>query len=370
MHECFVLGHACLGGARAWCHQLLGSRAQAAPQPVLVSGRLLCAGAALRCCATMLQRVLLFALLPLAAGRHAILPENEPALTDKMDWTVDTASTAVLYSPRDTAKLFVTLRSPTTQLVAFSPDRMPIDASKLSSPSENRTIYKLLLIQRACKMASGSTKAESCYETPFDYRRPDSPDRVFEFYRYGGTGGADPNDVLMMEASAAMPNGTELPKQWRQRGFRGCPELERTCNNHRAVSMQSGNPATLRRFRRQDWSNVYYNDAEVRAARVPSPSPPPPPLSPLAGRRGSPCPSRTPRAARPEPPRGCGVARRPRPRLRPPHCPRPVLLDALAWPVYGEPHLLEPVPKELHRRGRGHALQAHRRLVPVGAAVD
>jgi hypothetical protein len=47
-----------------------------------------------------------------------------------------------------------------------------------------------------------------------------SRDRVFEFYRYGGTGGADDNDVEMMEASARQ-NRTLLNIQWQRRGFRG-----------------------------------------------------------------------------------------------------------------------------------------------------
>ena len=155
-----------------------------------------------------LRKFLLALLLTVASARHDILPNAEPALTDVDDWTVDTQSTANLYDPMDTAKLFATLRSPTTQLVVFSPDRMPIDRAKIAGSGANKTVYKLLLMQRACKMASGSTSPQSCYEEPFDYKKPMSPDRVFEFYRYAGTGGADPNDVLMMEASAAMPNGS------------------------------------------------------------------------------------------------------------------------------------------------------------------
>ena len=91
-------------------------------------------------------------------ARHAILPNSEPAINDRYDWTVDTASTANLYSPMDTAKLFVTMRSPTTQLVVFSPDRMPINGANVQGNMLNKTIYKLQLIQRACKMASGSTR--------------------------------------------------------------------------------------------------------------------------------------------------------------------------------------------------------------------
>ena len=46
------------------------------------------------------------------------------------------------------------------------------------------------------------------------------------------------------------------------RGFRGCEQIEHTCNNHRAVSMKYGHPFTLRRFKNYDWTEVFYNDAE------------------------------------------------------------------------------------------------------------
>lgn len=177
--------------------------------------------------------------LQVALTRHAVLPNEEPLLVDRKDYTVDSRSTADMYSPMDTAKLFVTLRSPTTQLVVFSPDRMPIDRTKLESPFANKTLYKFQLKQRACKMASGATSPDACYEDKFDTKRPMSLDRVFEFYRFAGTGGADPNDVLMMEASSSMASGTPLQTQWRQRGFRGCAALEAQCNNHRAVSIRT-----------------------------------------------------------------------------------------------------------------------------------
>ena len=67
-----------------------------------------------------------------------------------------------------------------------------------------------------------------------------SPDRSFEFYRFGGTGGADPNDVLMMEAASKMNGSKPLAAQWRDRGFRGCANVERQCNNHRGVSVRTG----------------------------------------------------------------------------------------------------------------------------------
>jgi len=206
---------------------------------------------------------LLFLAAP-ALARHAVLPEGEPALEDwsKSDWTVDSMSSASLYSPMDTSMLFATMRSPTTQLVVFSPDRMPIDRNKLADKFFNKSIYKLQLVQRACNMASGSTAPDTCYKEPFDYERPMSPDRVFELYRYGGTGGLHQNEVTMMEAISDMENGTSLERQWALRGFRGCEQIENTCNNHRAVSMKYGHPRTLRRFKNYDWSSVFYNDAE------------------------------------------------------------------------------------------------------------
>ena len=54
----------------------------------------------------------------------------------------------------DTAKLFVTMRSPTTQLVVVSPDRMPINRNLLESSYQNKTVYQFVLMQRACKVTT------------------------------------------------------------------------------------------------------------------------------------------------------------------------------------------------------------------------
>ena len=82
---------------------------------------------------------------------------------------------ASMYDLSETELLYVTQRSPTTQLLAVSPDRMIINRDALigtyqgdSNEKFNRTISKLALYQRACKLGPGD-RYEDCFVRPFGH---------------------------------------------------------------------------------------------------------------------------------------------------------------------------------------------------------
>ena len=208
--------------------------------------------------------------LPLAFARHQILASGEPSLVDQ-HLTVNSgyASGGVsVFEPDETAWIYATLRSPTTHLISFSPDRLPLSRSKMTRTSSlgtfNRTIQKLVVQQRACKLKTGATYA-SCYRQEFDSSSPDSEDRGFQFFRAGGTGGRSDADVAVMRG-VEQETGTSVRDQFAALGFMGLNTAEYGCNNHRAVSVDIASPNIPAQFPGIDWDDVFYNDAELGTA--------------------------------------------------------------------------------------------------------
>ena len=206
-------------------------------------------------------------LLPTVFARHQIL-SGQPSLVSH-EVTVDSGfsqGSAKIFKPDESAWIYATLRSPTTHMITFSPDRLPISRSKMQKTSSlgtfNRTIHKLVVQQRACRLKT-TASYESCYNAPFDSSMPQSKDRGYEFYRKGGTGGRSDADVAGMRG-IEQETGVNVPTQFEALGFKGLKTVENACNNHRAVSVDVAEPTIPQQYPAIDWTDIFYNDAEVR----------------------------------------------------------------------------------------------------------
>ena len=212
------------------------------------------------------HRLLLIVLSATAEARHPPAATlSTPAYTTS-DPTANSRPNVYVYlASQYFDRIFATQRSPTTQLLSFSPDRLQIDLAKFPTFFDdgtdripaNRSILHFRLQQRACKLSSGSTY-DSCYATPFDTGRPDSKDQAFTFFRRGGVGeslneAAEVNNRKVRQAKGL--NGSSSD-------FWGNEEYDLLCNNHRAVTADKAFPPVYEEYSSTLDFDYFWNDAE------------------------------------------------------------------------------------------------------------
>ena len=147
--------------------------------------------------------LLLASLACLVECRHTAGPVGAPLWRqDPSDPTVNSKPSVPMFgrAGADSSDLlYVDQRSPTTQLVSFSPDRIAISVKNLigeyaADPTIkfNRTIHKVVLFQRSCLIRPGDSY-DKCLVRPWGARDEVDPaasrDLEHEFFRLGGLGG-------------------------------------------------------------------------------------------------------------------------------------------------------------------------------------
>ena len=220
---------------------------------------------------------LVFAAAPFALARHegcggTAYQGNPCDVPDPFSTTSNTPPSVEMYWPGDVDLLFLTSRSPTTHLLVFSPDRMPLDRRKLrgtlaTGEAFNRSLGSMVLQQRACVLDKGMPY-ESCIEQPLGGQSwRGRPDRRHVFYRLAGTGGMINREIDTLDRMA-QPNATSQQLMTAA----GLAPFQRNwghivkCNNHRAVTAEVAGRVG------EAASDVFYNDAEHAEAVMGLPS--------------------------------------------------------------------------------------------------
>lgn len=195
-------------------------------------------------------------------ARHDLM--FEPWLRDPNDPTVNSATTVPMIAPMDNKNLWVTQRSPTTQLVSFSPDRLAISkAAMLNSVNPygayNRSIHTLALQQRMCKVARGGSIG-ACYQAPFTVSGlPPENEQNHFFYRQAGMASFTMQDLQVVAAQYDFADTTAITSMY---GWGGDPLTATKCDNHRAVEAANAYPELLAQYPNLDFSMLFHNDAE------------------------------------------------------------------------------------------------------------
>lgn len=221
-------------------------------------------------------------LLPYAASRHRGFQNSDfPYHPDasNLTSTVDTRSAATLYSHSMVTvpqHIFVTQRTPTTQIVSFSPDRWPMSKGRLRAYSQlnqsisvTRRASYLRLLQRACQLAPGESP-RNCYSKR-DWG-PNSGDRSYELYRASGYAGVEARErttfiagALADSAFAQVLSGARAPEDFVEEArFRFDEQADLACNNHRAVSVRTQSPELYDTYPlfAPVFDELVFNDAE------------------------------------------------------------------------------------------------------------
>ena len=244
----------------------------------------------------MLRAVLLVFCTPLADARHAGGKFETTRLSSSNDSTVDSPPTVNMVDPRDDKNIWVTWRSPTTQLISFSPDRLAIARSKLEAntslgkPYVRRT-NQFVIQQRMCSLEAGG-QAETCYAEPFStYGMPPKNERMYRLFRKSSLGGFSKKGLSIMLKGWPPPfdkrsaleqlaysnfgwGPLEPVEAW---GGAYCKTVvpghcatldeivaaENACNNHRAVRASTALPSVVAKApEAENWDDIIYNDAE------------------------------------------------------------------------------------------------------------
>ena len=205
---------------------------------------------------------MLFLLPDIITARHTIADALYPHIKGVDDPTVDTVPTAGMQSPFDTRTVWAAMRSPTTQLVSFSPDRMALSTTKMSrvwnGNPYNRSLLSMELRQRACALPWGKPY-DACYTAPFDTKMPSSKDKAHVFYRQVGTAGFRDKDLSVFAGRFGFDSTDALAKSY---GWGNDADAEDKCNNHRSVSASNAIPYISAYTTSVDWNQIFYNDAE------------------------------------------------------------------------------------------------------------
>ena len=209
--------------------------------------------------AGMHKNMLLLLVPDIITARHDT-GELYPHIKGVDDPTVDTVPTAGMQSPFDTRTVWATMRSPTTQLVSFSPDRMALSTHKMSTVwngnKYNRSLLSMELRQRACALPWGKTY-DACYSAPFDTKMPSSKDKAHVFYRKVGTGGFRDRDLTVFAGRYGL-SADGLAKYY---GWGNDPDAEYACNNHRSVSANNAIPYISAYATTVDWNQIFCTPA-------------------------------------------------------------------------------------------------------------
>jgi hypothetical protein len=173
--------------------------------------------------------------------------------------------TVPMHTGSDSSLLWASRRSPTTQLLVFSPDRFPISSAKMVGYTEppgfnfTRKVFRLVVKQKACRLPVGMPVA-ACFASNSSVTDGGTT-REFEFFRLGGGGGVSRGsnfkelDILTRLGESLGYDYTEyylspfymFTRPVVQYLFDGAT-ADLWCNNHRNVTPQAafGDPLPVR----------------------------------------------------------------------------------------------------------------------------
>jgi hypothetical protein len=185
--------------------------------------------------------------------------------------------TVNMINPADNMNIWVTQRSPTTQLISFSPDRLAIAIPELEATTAEafggrkyvRRTNQFVIQQRMCRLFRGG-KAETCYLEPFSTDgMPPATEQAHALFRKAGMSGFSGKGLQIMIATLLAefnePAGAFTIQDVLQLfGFDGNRTAENACNNHRAVPVATALPLVAAAHPEAQvlWENLIYNDAE------------------------------------------------------------------------------------------------------------